>query len=270
MATESTKRMLVVDDEPNVTMVVAASLRKLGEQYEIERAHSAEEALSKVQDAFYTLVITDYRMTGMNGLVLAQAIRELSPKTLVVLMTAYTISGMEERVAQGALDGFIQKPFTIAQIRSIVEEIAGSAVPAELEAEAQAAAEASKPPTRLARRILILDDDDGLRHLYSKALSYAGFTVHTAASLEAAQQLLKTFHFDAYLSDVRTGHEAGLELLRRQGESLSAQGTQVVIVSGEPHYRELSQRLGVDFFMTKPLSLESLMQLVSQLTGMNP
>jgi CheY-like chemotaxis protein len=263
--TEATvKRMLVVDDEPNVTMVVAASLRKLGKEYAIETANDGQEALEKIRQGSYTLVITDYKMPGMNGLDLAEAIRDCSPQTLVVLMTAFNISGVTEKIEQHELDGYIQKPFTVAQIRAIVEELAGGEVTKEVEAEA--AASASRQPST--RRILVMDEDDGLRHLYSKALGYAGFTVHAAANQAAAQQLLDTFRFDVFLADIRTGHEGGMELLRNKRQLFSDQGTQAVMVSGEPHYRQYCEELGVDFFMTKPISLESLMSLLGRLTSM--
>ncbi|MBA3531966.1 MAG: response regulator [Ardenticatenales bacterium] len=264
MTEQVVKRMLVVDDEPNVTMVVADSLRKLGKEYEIETAHNGAEALEKIRQTAYTLVITDYKMPGMDGLDLAEAIRELSPQTLVVLMTAFNIHGVQEKLDQQALDGYIQKPFTVAQIRSIVEQMAGGEVAKEVEAEAASAIKSSPLGTR---RILIMDDDDGLRHLYSKALSYAGFTVHAAATIDAAQHLLESFRFDVFLADIRMGHEGGMELLRDKRETFSQQGTQIVMVSGEPHYRQYCQELGADFFMTKPISLESLMALLGRLTS---
>ncbi|MGC9357079.1 MAG: response regulator [Anaerolineae bacterium] len=119
------RRVLVVDDEPNVTLVLAKSLAKLGEDYHVDTANSAEEALSRIRDTTYTLVITDYRMPDMDGLSLSAAIREINPETQVVLMTAYGTEGLRGDVGKMELDGYLDKPFSMAQIREIVERAVG-------------------------------------------------------------------------------------------------------------------------------------------------
>ncbi len=114
------KRVLVVDDEVNVATVLAASLESLGDEFEVDTAYSGDEALRKVQQTHYTLVLTDYKMPGMTGIDLAQAIRKVSPDTQVVLMTAYGTSDLRKMMEQMNYD-YIDKPFSMAQIREIVE-----------------------------------------------------------------------------------------------------------------------------------------------------
>jgi CheY-like chemotaxis protein/predicted regulator of Ras-like GTPase activity (Roadblock/LC7/MglB family) len=126
MNTEQTKkRVLIVDDEQNVTLVLSRSLAKLGDEYLIETANDSEEALEKVQETHYGLVITDYRMPEMNGVDLAMAIRNLSPQTQVILMTAYGDNQLKHMAGNMDLAGYLDKPFSMKDIRAIVEQAIG-------------------------------------------------------------------------------------------------------------------------------------------------
>jgi len=120
-----TTRILIVDDEPNVAMMVAASLEKMGSSYVTEIAYNSDEALEKLRQANYQLVITDYNMPGLNGLDLSQAARHISPNTQVVLMTAYGTNRLRQATDNVKLDGYIDKPFSVEQIREIVKRAIG-------------------------------------------------------------------------------------------------------------------------------------------------
>jgi CheY-like chemotaxis protein/predicted regulator of Ras-like GTPase activity (Roadblock/LC7/MglB family) len=122
MATQKQPRkVLIVDDEPNVAMVLAESLESLDKGYQVETANSGNAALEKLAAGSYALVISDYKMPGMSGLDLLIAARKLAPDTQLVLMTAYGTEGLRDMVGGMELDGYIDKPFTVSQIRTIVE-----------------------------------------------------------------------------------------------------------------------------------------------------
>lgn len=121
------KRVLIVDDEPNVALVLSACLERLGDDYICEIAHNGNEALSKLQQASYTLLLTDYNMPGMTGVELAQAVRTYSPTTQVVLMTAFGAETLRDTLGSLKLDGYIDKPFTADEIREIVKQVVSQA-----------------------------------------------------------------------------------------------------------------------------------------------
>lgn len=114
------QRVLIVDDEPNVALILAEGLKKLGKAYLVETAHSGAEALARLRQSDYTLIITDYRMPGMSGVELAQFVRQQAPQTQVMLMTGYGSEGLHDVVGSLKLDGYIDKPVTTARIREIV------------------------------------------------------------------------------------------------------------------------------------------------------
>lgn len=125
MTDTRTKRMLIVDDEPSVAMILAENLEKVDDDYIVETANSGDEALAKLSRDAYTLVITDYKMPGMTGLDLVRAIHNTSPGTQVVLMTAYGTEELRDTIDHLGLSGYLDKPFTMEQIRGIVEEAVG-------------------------------------------------------------------------------------------------------------------------------------------------
>ena len=115
------QRVLIVDDEPNVAEVLAESLKTMQGGYTVDIASDGQQALALLRQIPYSLVITDYKMPGMNGLDLARQARRISPGTQIVLMTAFGTEGLRDAAGKLQLDGYIDKPFTIQQIREIVE-----------------------------------------------------------------------------------------------------------------------------------------------------
>ena len=116
------RRVLIVEDEINLAAVLLASLEKLGPEYAAEVAYSGPEALAKLKQNSFTLLVTDYSMPGMNGLELARRARQSSPDTQIILMTAYTPEKLLYMADDVVLDGVLTKPFSIAQFRQLVEQ----------------------------------------------------------------------------------------------------------------------------------------------------
>ncbi|MCB9079078.1 MAG: response regulator [Anaerolineaceae bacterium] len=113
--------VLVVDDDPDITYIVSMGLKKFNDYSIIDTAHSGQEAITKIQEQSYNLIITDYHMPDMTGFDVAESVRQLSPQTQIVMMTAYGSAELQAE-AENALDGYINKPFSVKQIREIVED----------------------------------------------------------------------------------------------------------------------------------------------------
>jgi len=102
-------RILIVDDQDNARGMLAEMLEQEG--YEVDQAADGRSACTMVADHGYDLVITDLRMGDVGGLEVLQRTRETSPRTEVIVMTAFgTIEDAVEAMRFGAHD-FVQKPF---------------------------------------------------------------------------------------------------------------------------------------------------------------
>lgn len=113
------KRVLVVDDEEKVVFFLRESLEELGHDFTISAAKSADEALEKIEQQPYDLVITDLRMPGTDGLDLLREIKERSPDTRLVLMTAYGSDEVEADAQSLDVFEYITKPFHVSDLMDI-------------------------------------------------------------------------------------------------------------------------------------------------------
>jgi CheY-like chemotaxis protein len=117
------KRVLIVDDAKDILFLLTHSVKRLGPEYEVSTAVDGAVAIDKLQQEDFDLVITDYMMPGMTGLQLAEEVSRISPKTQVILMTAYDNPELRNQAQHMHLGGIVGKPFTVAQILAIIERI---------------------------------------------------------------------------------------------------------------------------------------------------
>lgn len=117
----SSKRILIVDDDPGICQTLSLALNDL--DYAIEIVHSGETALSAIEKRNFSIVLLDIRMPGVDGMEALRRMRLIAPQIRVIMMTAH--GGIESAVAAmklGAVD-FIQKPFTPPEIRNLVKAV---------------------------------------------------------------------------------------------------------------------------------------------------
>ena len=110
--------VLVVDDEPGVRRLLDLVLREVG--YRVSVAADAEAALQAVEEFDPDVVLTDIRLPGMNGMELAERIRNHSNRyrARIVLMSAYG------RPCQASTEAFVSKPFDMDRVLAAVKGLA--------------------------------------------------------------------------------------------------------------------------------------------------
>jgi DNA-binding NtrC family response regulator len=118
---EAKSRILVADDEANIRKTLSLVLESAG--YQVDVARDGEEALALARDCRPNIAFVDLHMPKLEGLDVLGELRTLSPKTAVVIITAYgTTSSAVEAMKLGALD-FVEKPFDPKMIAVLAEEI---------------------------------------------------------------------------------------------------------------------------------------------------
>lgn len=114
-------RLLIVDDERNIRLALAAALEDV--EAEIETAVTGEEALEKVEAAPVDLMVLDLKMPGIGGMATLRALSERRPEVRVIILTAHgSIDSAVEALKLGAVD-FLQKPCTPDEIRELVGRV---------------------------------------------------------------------------------------------------------------------------------------------------
>ena len=117
-------RILIVDDEAAVLDALTRILNLEG--FEVRTASNADEALGFLAaggGCQVDLMITDYRMPGRDGLVLAREVRRILPRLPIILVTGSLVNVAEKDMEQLGISFVLRKPFRIAQVRNLVRDL---------------------------------------------------------------------------------------------------------------------------------------------------
>jgi DNA-binding response OmpR family regulator len=115
-----TEKILVVDDEENVCQSVKKILSRKG--YTVANALNVEEAVKKINETAFDLVITDLMMPKTNGMELVQLIRDHYPELEVVMITGYASIESAVKATKLGAAGYLPKPFTPDELTDITEK----------------------------------------------------------------------------------------------------------------------------------------------------
>jgi len=128
-----TKRILVVDDEPGMRKTIAIMLRR--ESYQVTETGSGANAVGRIKEEAYDLVITDLMMEPLNGLDLLALVRQYRPECPVIVVSAFgTPEARSEALRRGAadfLDKPVQPPDLLRRVREILRERLGGTTDAD-------------------------------------------------------------------------------------------------------------------------------------------
>ena len=111
-------RVLVVDDEQSMRELLAIMLRQAG--YDVAVADGGEAAVETLKTERFDLVVTDLRMRKVDGLAVLKAAKEFSPRTAVLVVTAFASTETAvEAMKLGAYD-YVTKPFKLDELKLTV------------------------------------------------------------------------------------------------------------------------------------------------------
>lgn len=118
-------RVLVVDDAPDVTEMIALLMSYAG--YQVATAFSAAEAFDAARSGRFDAIISDIGMPGMNGYQLAEALRALPgyESTPLIAVTGFTMYDDRERARAAGFDGFLTKPINPSDLIEAVKRLCG-------------------------------------------------------------------------------------------------------------------------------------------------
>jgi len=116
-------RILVVDDEITLRHFLRLNLEEEG--YQVNEAADGQSALNLISQQAFDVALVDLRLTDMDGLEVVRHLRQISPKTSVIILTAYaTLDSAIESLRHGAHD-YLTKPFdTNDLLTSVADGIA--------------------------------------------------------------------------------------------------------------------------------------------------
>lgn len=115
------KKILVVENDPTLRKMLLETLSSL--DYQPMGAENGEEALNRMDQEKFDLVITDIRMPRMDGITLVKNLREKKSKIPVIVVTGYPKAYPAEKILQVGADGYLAKPFKVQKIDELMQSL---------------------------------------------------------------------------------------------------------------------------------------------------
>jgi DNA-binding NtrC family response regulator len=120
MNTERKTQVIILDDEPIVCKRLKPGLEKVG--YEVEAFTHSVDAMERIKEKEFDIVITDLKMEGFDGMQFLTEVKSRSKTTEVIVITGFaTMETAKESFQKGVFD-FIAKPFKMGEIQEIVKK----------------------------------------------------------------------------------------------------------------------------------------------------
>ncbi len=240
--------ILAVDDDKNLLDLLVDTLTAIG--YRTVPAHGGVPALERLKDERFDLMITDIRMPDLDGIQLLKKVRRHYPDMPVLFITGFA---SPEMIGQATPDGFLAKPFRIAQIESLIESTLQR-----------------KPgdPTHGMRKVLVVDADDRFRTSLSEALNISHYTPFSARGAREALQELENGRFHAVIADVRLPDHNGFDLGRHVKERYPE--TPVILMGTAERPSQIGLEEAYDSYLRKPFNVGTVVELLDQIETTTP
>ena len=235
--------ILVVEDQAEVRKYAAAAL--LAHGYGVIQAESAGEALEICERAHERigLLLTDVVMPNMSGKELERRVAERWPAIKVLFMSGYSEDAILQHGGPKKGTELIQKPFSPAELAHKVGEMLAEKV--------------------RAARILVVDDEAGVRRFFRLALEQAGYEVTEAENGKQALEQALAGRIDLLLTDLVMPEKEGIETIRALRQE--APGIGIIAVSGAfgGMFLSTARMLGADVVLSKPVDVDLLLAKVA-------
>lgn len=256
----SDRRALLVDDDGDVGTEAVALLREFG--MEAESVTSGEAAVDKVRTALdeerpIDIIILDWKMPGMDGLETAKAIRGIVKNdVLIIILSAYDWSAIEEEAAQYGITAFISKPLFKSKLYRTLMDVV------ERRPQLREAPDAAQP--FLGKRFLLAEDNELNIEIASEILSLYGAQVTVAVNgKEAVDRFADSpeYTYDLILMDVQMPICDGYEATRRIRALDRADATIPIVAMTANAFKEDEEKAfaaGMDGYLAKPINVTVL------------
>ncbi len=264
--TGRTKRVLVVDDEPEVTF--ALQVYFLGKGYEMLTALDGLQAMRLLRQHPIDLVLLDMKMPGVNGVEVLKFVHAQCPATKVIVVTAYDVQ-FQETVEQMGVNGFLMKPFGIQALTQTVEQVLSGkqAVPAHSEPRESERISQARPKARL----LFVEPSEytyKVKEIFFSDPEKSGgdYQVTGAYSSEEAFQEMEAFRPDILLVDLNmltSSSDLAVRIMQSASrpKELIIHGSSSVLMPQQGNKMEDLSRLGVKVIQNESFTRAGLVRL---------
>jgi len=244
-------RLLIIDDEERILTALKSLFRN---RYHVFTTTDGNKALDFLQRYQMHVIISDQRMPVMTGVELLRQSRDVSPRSVRILLTGYSdLASIVGSINDGEVYRFISKPWDNAELQKIVAE--GVTIALEL---ANTKAVAAELPETMDAGVLVIDKDEDL-HRVTRELVDNRCQVHYAADLDGALALMQTHEVAVVITDIEAGYDqvmAMLKILKQENPQILT--IVVTTASDSELVIELINQAQIFRFLNKPVNVRLL------------
>jgi DNA-binding NtrC family response regulator len=112
--------ILVVDDDSNILEMADCFFKEAG--FDVHCVESGSQALEKIREKSYSVMLTDFNMPGMNGLELAGKVKEIAPHIQVIMVTGNPSPELSDLAAKAGIVTVLAKPLHLAGLLDLFKK----------------------------------------------------------------------------------------------------------------------------------------------------
>ena len=237
---ETAPKIMIVDDDPGLLLTFEGIMEDEG--YDVVAAEDGYQAVEAAKANAFALIFMDIKMPGMNGVQAYRAIKEVSPNSVVVMMTGFSLEGLVKEALEEGAYAVIYKPYSVEQIMDIVQAVLQTVF------------------------LLVVDDRAADRETLRAVLEESGFGVSIAENGPQAIAMAAKRHYRAIIMDVKMPGMDGFTACQeiRKFDPM----VKVIFITAyelEPPVRE-ALLSGAYTVVTKPVDPEELLSLIRTIT----
>jgi two-component system sensor histidine kinase/response regulator len=259
--------VLIVDDEEDACTHTSLLLKRMG--IIAQCAMSGHEAVRAVLEAHeadtgYDVCIIDWRMLDMDGVEVTKKIREkLGPDTLVIVISAYDWSEIEEEARRAGVNAFIAKPLFESSLYNLLVSVFGT----------KPSPQKSEIPQNdyTGRRFLIVEDNALNMEIAVELLHMTGASIESAVNGQEAQEKFESSpagFYDAILMDVQMPVMDGYTATRkiRASGHPDAKTIPIIAMTANTFTEDIDAALvsGMNGHITKPVDVKAFYQIIEE------
>src|SRR5947208_13408318 len=159
-------------------------------EIQIDTSETATEALERIRDTDYDAIVSDIKMTGMDGLALLHEIRELRPATPTLMITGHGERDLAVQALRGGAYDFVQKPIDRDYfVASLERAIQLRRLDREVEQQRLALERHARVLENVDDGVFLVDEEGVIRHWNPAAHAMTGIPVQQALHRRAAETL---------------------------------------------------------------------------------
>lgn len=235
--------ILLVDDD--IRVLRAMKRLMLFERWEVFHVLNADEALEILEKSSFDLVITDFRMPGMNGIELSDILKEKFPALPVILLTAYAEKKLVLKAfSNRTIVDIITKPWDEEVLLDKIRSRLSSSPPL------------TKPISSPAVKLLALEDDRITIAVYEQWIKGEGFDFKVVKNGATGLDIYQSWKPDLVILDFGLPGMSGYSVLKKIRQEHNDKETIIIVATSRNDLEDLKacMKLGIQGYMLKPFS----------------